>query len=373
MGFWHTGYLDMLGLGPPGVLPLSREGSWTPTYRCPTCTSEFETADRLRAHQFRGHIVPAPALYFRGVECHRRELEISDIPVPDDWYFAEATSAVLNGEAIPPETLGVRLASNRKGVADVQLELDGVVRDYVFRFAVASPEDLDGVDVLLRELAGLGRLDLESIDWFIRRGRAFPSASRYVDGLAKYLFGALNRDRSDESGLEPGEYRDRYSQAAHQLRGFDRTPARIVRGLVSFHYNQFDDVKPDVGSDRLYRAADRLRACLAGTSPEPGPIGRQGVTELDTLLSDADTERMLRWVGLPLGEAHEQVLEEMDEFQKGCDPFDRLKLQLVLAEHDIQLGRLDSARARAHSLRHTPDAADWASAVLQRTSGSQGA
>ncbi len=176
------------------------------------------------------------------------------------WVTRNAQRAAVNGRRITPEEIAPLLSAQRSGVFDVELANDGVVQAFQFEFKLAEADDLRGVDAALERLIEGHELSLWAIDDFIMRGKRYQTASRYLAGLADYLYGVLLREGIDPAPPVDASYEAKYDQAVGVLGAFDRPPAEAICGLVGFHYNQFDRAMTKTRSERVHIRRRRGRS-----------------------------------------------------------------------------------------------------------------
>lgn len=369
MGFWHTGLMDQLDMNPPGVLELSRTHErLPPEYPCSRCSNVFDSPEALRAHLYDGHSSPLPVLLFRGRECGQTPVSVTDPTDPEDW-LVECDAALLNGQRIPSAELPLALACEESRTVNLELTRGNISATYKIDFKVAKSRDLDGVDQCLDELARTYRLDLRSIEGFVQSKASYPSAIRYIDGIAAYFYGVLARERSSDSRLSFEQYREYYDKAAAILGSFHRKPAEVISGLIAFHYNQFDRLGVKYSAPRLDWAARRFWACLDGRSPDLMPYAEGRDRGLDRVLSDAETERVLKWSCLSLHPSTRlDELAAIEQYTQTCEPLDAVKLRILVAEKRLQLGQLDEANRYAKDLRNNDTCGNWANSMLKRIS-----
>lgn len=371
MGFWHTGYLDMRDMGPPGV-------AWTPhgtgatqppppSYPCPWCHETFDSPAELEQHTFRGHHEPQPLLLFRGRECGTSPVEVLAVTSADDWAALRADRAWVNEASVEPDQLATMLAEQDQATVDVRLAAGEIESSFRLQFAIADPVQLEVVDEHLLRLAQGKQLDLRAIEGFLRSCDELGAAARYVDGFAEYFFGVLARERSPDSALEHEEYVSKYDAAATVLSQFDRAPARTISALIAFHFNQFARASAlDVEGGRLSAAATRLRTLLheQGTATSDHPDS--STTGLDAVFADAEAERILAWVSLPFAPTSDDEFEAAAAFAQNASTFDQVKLNLVLAEHHARMERPDRAHTYANSLLNNNLTENWARRMRAR-------
>lgn len=196
MGWWQGGYIEFHELADEEIrVPVAR----APKYQCPRCRLAFSSEQDLRIHQFEGHSDTRPVLVFRGRECGRSRLVISTQTSPSDWVIRSATSATINGKSMTTKRASEILSTQRSGVVDVMLANGSVQQPFQFEFALATEDDLEGVDSALAHFISSRELSHGAIDSFIMRSKPFRTAARYMAGLADYLYGVLAREGSADS------------------------------------------------------------------------------------------------------------------------------------------------------------------------------
>ncbi|MEV0561565.1 hypothetical protein [Dactylosporangium sp. NPDC050588] len=334
----------------------------------------FESDEDLRVHQFGGHHTIQPMLVFRGRECGRSRLAITKETSTSDWVFRNAKAISVNGRNFSANTAATYLSEQRSGVHDVTLVNGGARQEFQFAFALADEEDLQNVDVALRQLVDSGELSHSSINHFIMRGKHFPTALSYLSGLANYLYGVLAREGSAESGLagRQGEqgYEGRYNQAVTTLGDFDRHPAEAICGIVAFHYSQFPRAAARTRSRRVAAVSLRFREILEGGIPSTQhDLRAESHTSWDHVLSDTVIERVLAWSALPLDGSAGEAVEEFGSVITAQRPHDAFKLRLVAAEHYLAVGDHTAAIRNADLLRHGRNTERWYENFRTRVQG----
>ncbi len=368
MGFWHTGYMEFH--------ELSGEGSWVraakpapPTYPCLRCDLVFSSEQDLRVHTFGGHSIRRPVLVLMGRECGRSRLTVTTPTAPASWVTRNAQRAAVNGRRIAPEEIAPLLSAQRSGVFDVELANDGVVQEFQFEFNLAEEDDLRGADAALEELINGRELSLRAVDDFIMRAKPYQTASRYLAGLADYLYGVIRRDGIDPAAPINASYEAKYDQAVGVLGPFDRPPAEAICGLVGFHYNQFDRAMTKTRSERVAAVSLRLQAMLAGKPWIADDLSSAPHTSLDIALSDSVIDRVLQWCAMPLdGSAADRAADIVAALPEQR-PYDALKLSLIAAEHFLAASDPDAAVRVAEELRHSQKTEHWYANFRSRVEG----
>lgn len=343
-------------------------------FPCTTCGLQFVTERDFRVHTFQGHSIQRPVLVFKGRECGRGRLLVTEETSVDDWVIRNTDKVTVNGSTVSLESVAEVLCSQRTGVVEVTLAQNGVPRPprFEFEFNLTEENDLLSVDEALDRLIDGRELSARSIDDFIMRSKHYPTSARYVAGLANYLYGVMARERAAESG-NPDEtpagdgYQAKYDQAVEILRNFDRPPAEAICGIVAFHYNQFKRAMTKTRSQRVAEASLRLQSLLTGQPTALGDLSLTPHSSLDRALSDSVIEQVLQWSTIPLdGSAAPDVVSELTSGINTQRFNDSLKLHLVAAEHTFAAGDLVSAKRHAENLRHSRLTEDWYAAFQTR-------
>jgi len=371
MGFWQTGYMEFHEPTGEGSFPPA--GPLPPAYPCPTCGLEFSTERDFRVHAFEGHATPRPVLVLRGRECGRSRLTVTTKTSMADWVIQNARSVAVNGRLATVDQAAAFLASQRSGVTEVTLTNGDVNRAFEFEFTLADEADLAGVDAALGRLIEGGELSPRAIDDFIMRSKRYPTASRYMSGLANYLYGVLAREGAAESGIldKPHDvgYEAKYDQAVGILGSFDRAPAEAICGIVAFHYNQFDRAMTKTKSQRVAEVSLRFQAMLKGEHWPSGDLWRAPHASLDFALSDSAIEQVLKWSAVALDGTAAVAVAALVANLESQRPYDALKLHMVAAEHCLSVGDLTSALRHAEWMRHGRITEGWYEAFRRRVEG----
>jgi hypothetical protein len=360
VGFWHTGYMEFhepVGLGELQVSPTA------PEFRCEQCGESFPTFDQLRSHRFENHPAVRPVLFVRGREVGGSPLRVIRSIEAIDVRTLNTSAARLNGRPVQLGDLGHLLAQMSTTVADVQLAGDVSV-DFRLVFEIATNRDIAGVERCFENAAYRGRLDRRSVEDFIEAARAFPTALAYCDGICEYLYGVLAKERSPESSLPFREYREKLNRAADVLRDVDRPLARLIQGLVAFHFNHFAVAVSCSPSTRVAAASSRYMGWILRSSDTDGSTSRPTSLAVDRLLTDLDTEHILRWVLSPSEDTLTRAVEIESAIERDLPEFDRVKLRVLLAEAYGTVGRIADAQRHARELRNNPTLGQWAESVL---------
>ncbi|CRI65315.1 putative Zinc finger C2H2-type domain protein [Thiocapsa sp. KS1] len=365
MGFWHTGYFEFKD-------PLDLEGAYKPgptIYRCQQCDATFNTAEALRTHRFEHHTHNRPTLFLAGREVGTTPARVTRHINPDEVVASHCERVWLNQVAVAPENLGFALAAIANDTAKLRLINKDIAADYTICFEIAADEDLAGVDRCFAEVARRGRLDRRSVEDFIAAAHAHPTAIRYCDGICEYFYGVLTKERSRESSLPYGSYREKFTRASDVLQDFDRPLGRMICDLIAFHFNHFHELNGCAPTSRIQIASARFKRWLTGN-----PIGAEALLSrphnehFERLLTDLEAEKIIAWSvkGTDMLRAHTQDMEAM--LRQDLAEFDRTKLTILLAEVYAHARNVSGARRYARELRNSPTLGDWAEHLLARLS-----
>ncbi|WP_353709410.1 hypothetical protein ABRQ22_10040 [Cellulosimicrobium sp. ES-005] len=382
MGFWHTGYMDHAwdSTDPRNVLshrwivskhfdyrvpePLPKVEPVQP--RCATCGIAFESPLALDVHRRLGHTRRRPGLVFQGRECGRQRLLVTRPSAPEDWAVLDADVISIDGRELPADDVPGELASLRSGVHTVELFGAGRPIVYEFDFQLALEEDLLGVDVHIVTLIDGRELKTRSIDDFIVKTRAFPTARRYVEGLSAYLFAALAHEEAVLGGTGGDRFRSGFRKAAHLLGEFDRPPAEAVCGLVAFHLNQFARAAGRTRSPRVAGVSLRLGALASGRRWVSSDQRTLEHVSFDAAFSDVAVENVLGLSAVPFDGTAADAVATLERDLPILDVYDQVKAHLVAAEHYLASGDVTAARRHASALDHESSTREWRTAVRPR-------
>lgn len=371
MGFWHTGYAEFHELSGLG------EFVYTPPppvrYACNYCHQSFSDLEALRRHRFEAHPVRQPALLLRGKavgalpQVLRTPLDEADVLVED------ATTCLLNGQALQPLSLGKKLASMRQDFADVELSNQGATTRCRLDFRVADEAHLAGVEAAFLLMARDRLLDIEAVSRFIKDCRTYPSAMPYCNGIANYLYGVMAKERSSDSGLKHEDYIQKFLRSSDELSGFNRPLVRSVRSLVAFQFNQFDDAEYLAPEGALRHAAGAFAGLLQGLpwhDDESFSSASGGAVE--DLLTDQDTLQILTDASHGIDVLKTLKNELLTRLSRApSEGYDHMKRVLLACEALAASDEPDShtkARTLARVMASRLDTSAWANAMLVRLS-----
>jgi hypothetical protein len=215
-------------------------------------------------------------------------------------------------------------------------------------------------------------LTVRALDGFIQECREFNTADAYYGGICDYLYGVLAKEGASDSSLPYEKYPERFNRAAAALLGYDRPLAHIVGSLVAFHFNHFEDAALFAPPGRLRMASMRFDAVLKGKPwSKAGTRARKLSNAPEDMLTDHETLRILRWTQLPLNELKTEVEDIAALVNRDVPEFDRLKLNVLLAEAYAASGDTVPARNTARELIGNAKTAGWAERLIARLAGEE--
>lgn len=367
MGFWHTGYAEFH--------EATGFGDWTGPdltmrFDCERCSARFDSLEALRKHRFEAHPLRQPRAFFQGLELGAQTVKIRSPFALGDFEFALAEQARVNGQAIPLTGVAAHLASLNDEFVKLDLIGAGVTVSHKVDIRIARDEDLQAVEAALLRMAGLRRLTVEAIQALIEECSAFKSANDYVQGLTRYLYGVLAKERAPSSSLHFDEYLRYFNEAEQTLAGFDRPVARLIRALVAFHFNRFGDARRLAPTKRLRTAAGAFETLLGAKQVCGGsfgaPFSSKSDSAIEALLTDIHSESILAW----LASGRDGMAEASNNLEAALEhpwaEYDKLKIRLMLAESCLVRSEDQRARQIARELIGLPETEAWAEGLLGR-------
>lgn len=367
MGFWHTGYEEFHE--PTGF------GDWTGPdltmrFDCARCSASFYSLEALRKHRFEAHPLRLPRAFFKGLELGAQTIMIRSAFESHDFEFALAEEVCVNGRAMPATGVAAHLASLNDEFVNLDLIGAGLTVSHKVDIRIARDEDLNEVEAALLRMAGLRRLTVEAIQTLIEDCDAFKSANDYVQGVTRYLYGVLAKERAPSSNLQFDDYLKYFNEAEKTLAGFERPVALLIRALVAFHFNRFADARRLAPTKRLRTAAGAFESLLVeeqvGGGAFGAPFSSKTDSAIEALLTDIHSESILAWLASGL-EGMAGVFDNLEAaLEHPWAEYDKLKIRLMLAESCLVRGQDLRARQIARELIGLPETEDWAGGLLGR-------
>ena len=368
MGFWHTGYFEhheLYGLSGYEYKPEP------PVFRCTQCASEFSTEDALRKHRFETHPLVRPRLFVRGVEIGSHPAKITAKLKVGEIFTECCKHATLNGQDVKPDTIPSMLSRSGNGPYQLVLSNEEVKQTFTLDIRVALSKDLDGIEAQLIKLAKTAILTCLTIEDFIEDTKCYETAIGYCDGICSYLYGILAQEQSPAPSLPREAYIEKFNKAAEQLASYNRPLGNVICGLVDFHFNHFENAVKLAQTGRVVEAASHFLHLLSCNNSEPGNTLETVISSsgLERLLTDWDTEQILRWTVLPANDRQRITQEMEEELKRNLVEFDRLKIHILLAETFKSMGNQIKAVSHARLLRNLNPTEKWAENIINSYSG----
>jgi hypothetical protein len=365
MGFWQTGYGEFheeSGLIPPFVLsPL--------VYECRSCRQLFASVEQYQQHRFDAHPLIRPMLLIEGREIGDTEHLITTRIHPSNVRALGAQRARLNDVELSPAKLGDTIQRITSGVVLISLQSEDLVSHFRLRIEIAHPDDLLGIERAFRGMVRRGRLDLTVIEDLIKVSSPFVTAKPYLDGICDYLYGVLAKEDTGGSNIGYASHQNRFTQASHKLFTYHTSIGSVIRALVAFNFNQFNEASHLAPDTRIGVVARRYVAWLGtdGSLSVPGRVGF--ANKIDRALTDRDTEDVLRFAMEPIRVLKNKLPAIERALVQSISEMDRAKLRVMAAEALLASGNLEAARTHAREIRNVGIFKSWADRVLVASAG----
>ena len=369
MGFWHTSYIEFHE--PTGLdLSVRQLLRQPPLFVCDRCGQSFSSVDARDGHRFEAHPKHEPVLIVQGRELvgtHR--LRVTQVLLPSDVQL-DCDRAWLNDCEIPVRELRNALADRgTRDVCRIRLRKEGIDTSFEVEFRIAADEDVSHVESRFAEIVRCGRLDSRVVDDFIGTKSEFGTAIDYCDGICRYLYGVLTRER--RSSLPLASYEQQFNNAANTLAGYDRLLARTLCSLIQFHFNHFGESAALAPKSRLGEISERYAHWIhsdrnerpRGEDKRPAtPATHRAPTtgSFDRLVTDEVTEEIMCWSMCPLRELSAVAADIEARLTNDVPVYDQAKLRVLLGEFHAAYGETGRALPHAQFLRHTPPFEAWA-------------
>lgn len=365
MGFWHTGYNEFheaegLGAFSPCLKP--------PQLPCAHCAEVFTSLDDLRKHRFEYHPLRRPILFLQGRELGAHTVRITRKLIDGDVRTDGCDRAVLNGKDIDFSSLPIMLGKISSGVCRLTLSGSGVSSEFSLEFRIASEEDLSGIEEQFERTVRGHHLNIRAIQEFIESTSRFSSAIGYCDGICAYLYGVLAKERAIDTSLPYDAYVGKFSKASEELTVYDRPLARTISSLIEFHFNHFGESAHLSRETRAGKAAERYATWLQGRVQEIDleAVQNDMFSKLEALVTDWDTEQIVRWSIRPLHELS-RYADDMESFLNRdiTAEYDKVKLHVLLGEIYTASGYVKKALKHAKALRNLSALEKWAESMIR--------
>ena len=364
MGFWHTGYGEFhepVGLGElPEPQPI--------IFKCGECEVDFHSRDELYRHRFENHPQKRPIIVIQGIHLSSAPLKIRKPIIPSDVILNGVTSCFLNAKKVEPQSLGVIISKEKSKYFTIELINSDIKSSFKIDVDIASEEDLSGIETAFLRMARSENLSIHTISSFADECRNFESAKDYYDGICLYLFGVLAKEQHPDSALTRDKYIEYYNRAGNQLNGFNRVLASNIRALISFNFNQFSEAQQLAPPGRLNEAASAFCGALDGLPWHYSTaFSAVSANATEDLLTDRDTLIVLQSASLGVNQIKENVQDLNILLKRVVGSFDRVKLEIILAEGYYAKKCKREARQIARKLRSIESTQAWAKNMLEKT------
>ena len=362
MGFWHTGYMEFhesVGLDDFCIKPLP------PRFSCKHCDEVYFSHDELRQHRFEKHPLHRPTLFLQGQELGTHPVRITRLLTADDVKTEGCDQAFLNGRDISVVSLPDSLTRLSSGIHKLVLNKADVSAIFTLDFRIASEDDLNGIEDQFKKIVRSRQLDICAVDEFISATSGFGSALGYCDGICEYLYGVLTKEQASNSSLPYEAYVGKFNKAAEELANYKRPLARMIGSLIEFHFNHFGEAARLASEERVGRSAARYEAWLKDQKTEIGPDMSIAISNLDALVTDRDTEKIVCWAVRPLDDLSQHVRDMESLLKRNIGEYDNVKLHILLGETYAASGDIGKTLQHAKTLRNLPPFDKWAESKIR--------
>ena len=364
MGFWHTGYMEFHE--PVGLDNLLIQTS-PPAFPCTYCHNVYDSLDDLRKHRFESHPVHRPTLYIRGQELGTNPARITRRLFAGDVRASGFDRVFLNGDEIPSCSFSQELARITSDVCRIVLIKANMPTTFTLDFRIASEQDLKGVETQFEKTTLGRRLDTRTIDEFISAASGFETAIAYCDGICTYLYGVLTKESSSDSTLSQQSYVRYFNKAAKELADYERPLAHAIRSLVEFHFNHFTEANRIASEARVGYASERYATWIHGeiASKRHNINSDFGRSRLESLVTDWNTERIIRWAIAPFGTLSANVSDMESFLNRDIEEYDKVKVHVLLGEYYAACRDVSNKLRHARALRNLPWLEEWAESMIR--------
>lgn len=364
MGFWQTGYLEFhedSGLGDFSFEPS------TPQFTCPHCKEIYTSPDELHKHRIESHPEHRPTLSLRGQEVGTHPIRITQPLTTNDVRADGCDRALLNGCDIPVSTLPHRLTQISSDICRLVLSKENIAEKFTLDFRIASEDDIKGIEERFKKTAQGKRLDGRAVEEFISATSEFGSALGYCNGICEYLYGVLAKEKTPDSSLPYEAYIGKFNKAVEDLTAYEQPLARTICSIIKFHFNHFGEAARLASETRVGQAGARYAAWLQGrnTEIEPGHALNNVISNLDALVTDRETEQIVRWAVLPFDDLSRHVVDMESFLNRDIGEYDKVKLHILLGETYVAVGDVEKALQHAKTLRNRPPFDRWAESKIR--------
>jgi hypothetical protein len=183
-----------------------------------------------------------------------------------------------------------------------------------------------------------------------------------VGGSAK-----LAKERATDCSIPYKEYLTRFSRASEELVAYGRPLAEIIGSIVDFHFNHFQESSCKGSRSRLGPVASRFAAWVENREQIRGPHFGSDLNfeHLEILVTEWDTEQIIRWGARPLDDLRRNVSEIEGFLNRDLAEYDKVKLHILLGEIYAAVGEKHNALKHAKALRNLAALEKWAENVIR--------
>ncbi len=354
MGFWHTGYMDhheTTGLDDCRAVLMEPI-----VYPCKRCGENFQLPDDLRTHCFEKHPAQKPVLYVHGKELGNKPYRVTQHIAQSDIIVTNCDHVFFNDKEMTIDAICRELSRLSWDTCRIKLQKEDVVVEFALNFCIASPEDIRGIEEQFEEMVAKHRLDTCVIDEFIAATKKYKTAIGYCDGICAYLYGIMAKERMPGSLTDHPQYVGKYNKAVEQMAGYERPLAKVVSGLIGFHFNHFAETVCLVSNKtRAGQTAIRYQEWIQENMTESWSVhgSDASLMRTESLLVDRNTKKITHWMTQPLENLFGKE-DKIESFLKdNLEQYDAVKVQMLLCKMYQMANNVNNGASRhAKSLRN---------------------
>lgn len=206
-------------------------------YYCRHCGKCFSSKDARDLHEVE-HPIANPVLMVDGIEVQSSIFKLSQSPKPESIEIAFVEYLVVNGKCVEIGELKQLLCSAKYQFFNIELYGKETTKRISIDVQIADPDELLQVDNKFRTYFSGDDFNGDDVMRFTKDTEHFGSCVWYIDGLVKYLYGVMAKDRRTER-ITYENFSDTLNLSFTYLSGYDTPLAVSLCQLIKFVMNDF--------------------------------------------------------------------------------------------------------------------------------------
>ncbi|MDB1112821.1 hypothetical protein [Pseudomonas extremaustralis] len=223
--YWETG--SPLDFSP---VPVS--------YPCRHCGLSFDSISQRDTHEIE-HPIQNPTLYFQDKDIAGKYLRITSPIKSGDLAARNVSNLAINGvNGQTVDALFEHIRGVQKAYIDVSYGNSALQKTLKIEVCIADMQELNKVDQAFSLHFSKDDFTNSDIAAFIDNVKQHRTVTEYINGLVRYLHGAMAKDR--RSSTTPFEDFDlRFNQALQSLQEYRTSLSMAIRVVIRFNRNDF--------------------------------------------------------------------------------------------------------------------------------------